>query len=87
MGAIGDNRVLQSAEFKKCCKKASMLNESTSKRMVTDPSRKQSDKMNAIEDSPKIIQKPFFHKRKKIDFKMSDLENAAEDENDSDFVE
>ena len=87
MGAIGDNRVLQSAEFKKCCKKASMLNESTSKRMVTDPPRKQSDKMNAIEDSPKIIQKPFFHKRKKIDFKMSDLENAAEDENDSDFVE
>ena len=85
---FGDRRKLyQLAEFKKCCKKASLLPESKSVKSTVDTSPKQCEKVDSKENSPKIKQKPFFHKRKKIDFNMTDLENAVEDENDSDFVQ
>ena len=86
MGFGNGREIMRSKEFKKCCEKASTLPESNKKRMAPSTFKKHDEK-DSKEDSPKIIQKPFFHKRKKIDFKMSDLENAAEDDNDSDFVE
>ena len=47
--------------------------------------KKKSMKTKLKQDSPKITKKPMIHKRKKIDFSMSELDNAAEDEDDSDF--
>ena len=93
-GCGNDREVMRSAEFMKCCEKASKIPQCNSNQDTTnmDPTREiakdvEKDKqINEKEDSPKVIQKPFFHKRKKIDFKMSDLESAVEDEDDSDFV-
>ena len=96
---LGDrDEVYRSSEFRKHCKIAENIPEylktnpthtflSNKINAKTEKLNKQteSEEPNPKEDSPKITQKPFLHKRKKIDFNMSDLENAAEDENDSDF--
>ena len=96
---LGDrDEVYRSSEFQKHCKITENIPEylKTNPRHTflrnkinakTEKLNKQpeSEEPNPKEDSPKVTQKPFLHKRKKIDFNMSDLENAAEDENDSDF--
>ena len=96
---LGDRtNVYRSSEFQKHCKITENIPEylktnpthtflSNKINAKTEKLNKQteSEEPNPKEDSPKITQKPFLHKRKKIDFNMSDLENAAEDENDSDF--
>ena len=87
MGLGDQRRFTDSKEFKRCCEKASMLPENKLKRKATGTPPKQSDETNSEEDSPKITQKPYLHKRKKINFKLSELESAVEDENDSDYVE
>ena len=96
---LGDrDEVYRSSEFQKHCKITENIPEYLKTNPThtflrnkinakTEKLNKQpeSEEPNPKEDSPKVTQKPFLHKRKKIDFNMSDLENAAEDENDSDF--
>ena len=94
--AIGEGKEwidedFQKPEFMKYCEQAMLQ----SKRKPTTMKLKKAKKCKILDfskkskqASPKIRQKPFLHKRKKIDFKMSDIENEAEDDDDdSDFVE
>ena len=82
------------SKFLKLCEKASMPSDVNTNRQPSETPpkkklkvsvKKKSMKTKLKQDSPKITQKPMLHKRKKIDFNISDLEDDVEDEDDSDF--